>query len=102
AARLRGDLPLRGDPRRGAGLRVGEGRPGVVQTNRGTPPVTPEQIQARLKAKFGETVGELVVTADPAKPANPHYEKWFTIDRKVWREAAEFLKTDRELLLDGL
>ena len=61
-----------------------------------------EQIQAKVKAKFGETVGDLVVTADPAKPANPHFEKHFRVDRKVWRECAEYLKYDRELLFDGL
>ena len=61
-----------------------------------------EQIQAKIKAKFGEAVGDLVVTADPAKPANAHFEKHFRVDRKVWRECAELLKYDRELLFDGL
>lgn len=61
-----------------------------------------EEIQARLRAKFGEGIGELVVTNDAAKPAGPHYEKWFPVDRKQWSEVAEFLKYDRELLMDGL
>ena len=64
--------------------------------------MTPQDIQARLKAKFGDAVGELVTTPDAAKPTPKYFENWFTIDKKVWREAAEYLKFDRELLFDGL
>ncbi len=64
--------------------------------------MTQEEIQARVKQRFGDAIGELVVQADPAKPQTTYYEKWFSVDRKVWREVAEFLKLDRELLFDGL
>ena len=64
--------------------------------------MTPQDIQARLKAKFGDAIGELVVTSDATKPTPKYFENWFAIDRKVWREAAEYLKFDRELLFDGL
>lgn len=64
--------------------------------------MTPEQIQQHLKARYGEAIGELVVTSDPKKDPPPHYEKWFTVSRELWRDVAEFLKYDRDLLFDGL
>ena len=64
--------------------------------------MTQEQIRERLKQRFGDAIGELVAQADPAKPQTTYYEKWFAVDRKVWREVAEYLKNDRELLFDGL
>ncbi|HVO31204.1 MAG TPA: NADH-quinone oxidoreductase subunit C [bacterium] len=64
--------------------------------------MTAEEIQAKLKAKFGEKISDLVVTNDPAKTPVPHYEKHFFVDRAVWREVAEYLKYDRDLLMDGL
>jgi NADH-quinone oxidoreductase subunit C len=64
--------------------------------------VTPELIQARLKTRFAEAVGDLVITNDAAKTPSAFYEKWFSIDRKAWADAAEYLKYDRELLFDGL
>lgn len=64
--------------------------------------MTPQDIQARLKTKFGDAIGDLVITPDAAKPTPKYYENFFTISPKVWREAAEYLKFDRELLFDGL
>lgn len=61
-----------------------------------------QEIQARVKERFGDAIGDLVTTADPAKPAPPHYESWFGVQASAWRGVAEFLKLDRELLFDGL
>lgn len=64
--------------------------------------MTAEEIQARVKAKFGESIGVLVTQAEGAKEPPKVYEKWFKVEAKAWREVAEFLKYDRELLFDGL
>lgn len=61
-----------------------------------------QDIQARVKAKFGDAIGDLVTTPDAAKPTPKYFEPSFTVSPKVWREAAEYLKFDRELLFDGL
>lgn len=64
--------------------------------------MTPQEIQARVKSTFGDAIGDLVTTNDPAKPPMKYYENWFSCAPKQWREVAEFLKNDRELLFDGL
>lgn len=55
--------------------------------------MTPTEIQARVKERFGDAIGELDET---------HDNKWFSVAAEQWREVADFLKYDRELLFDGL
>ncbi len=64
--------------------------------------MTPAEVQARVKGRFGDAIGDLVVTNDPAKEPPKAYEQWFPVARDAWRDVAAFLKSDRALLFDGL
>lgn len=55
--------------------------------------MTPQEIRARMADRFGDAVGELNEEFD---------NKWFSVKAESWREAADFMKYDRELLFDGL
>jgi NADH-quinone oxidoreductase subunit C len=55
--------------------------------------VTPQQIHETVKHRFGDDVTDL---------NTEHSVAWFAIKPGLWRQLAEFLKYDRELLFDGL
>jgi NADH-quinone oxidoreductase subunit C len=55
--------------------------------------MTPEEIQQRVRERFGDAIGDLHTDVD---------EVWFSVAADQWREVAGFLKHDRDLLFDGL